>query len=83
MRIAGPPITVRDHLRKGRAPITVGHPLDAGGPLLRWIFFALLVSLVATCGQKGPLRLPEDEPEGAVGGNAPAVVGGPAAFLQP
>lgn len=49
---------------------------------MRWVFFALLVSLVATCGQKGPLRLPEDEPEGAVGGSAAAVGGGAAAFVR-
>ena len=68
------------YLRMGRVPITVGHSLCAGGFSMRWVFFALLVSLVATCGQKGPLRLPEDEPEGAVGGSL-AAVGGAAAFV--
>lgn len=27
---------------------------------MRWMMLALLAALVATCGQKGPLYLPED-----------------------
>ena len=49
---------------------------------MRWVLFALLVSLVATCGQKGPLHLPEEEPEGAVGKYALTFGGGAAASLQ-
>lgn len=48
---------------------------------MRWILLALLMSLVATCGQKGPLHLPEDGPEGAAGANVSAVGGGSAIFL--
>ncbi len=28
---------------------------------MHWLVFVLLASLVATCGQKGPLSLPEEE----------------------
>ena len=66
----------RGHLRKGRVPITVRHQLNVDSFSMRWVFFALLVSLIATCGQKGPLHLPEDEPEGTVGGGVAAVGGG-------
>ena len=30
---------------------------------MRWMILWLLTTLVATCGQKGPLYLPEDSPE--------------------
>ena len=65
-----------DRLRKGQWAITVRHQFNVDNFSMRWVFFALLVSLIATCGQKGPLHLPEDEPEGAVGGGVAAVGGG-------
>jgi predicted small lipoprotein YifL len=30
---------------------------------VRWVILWLLTTLVATCGQKGPLYLPEETPE--------------------
>ena len=30
-------------------------------PVVRWTILWLLTALVATCGQKGPLYLPEEE----------------------
>ena len=34
---------------------------------LRWLAPLALCILVATCGQKGPLRLPDEEPEAPEG----------------
>lgn len=40
---------------------------------LRWLAPLALCALVVTCGQKGPLRLPDEEPEArAPGVNCPA-----------
>ena len=77
--VGGPAITCA----RGRWAITVSRSLAAGAPSMRWILLALLISSVATCGQKGPLHLPEDGPEGAAGANAAAGGGGPATLPRP